>query len=198
MDVFSALLMFLGTLLMLRVYLVDFGRLGFWKLAHLFLDDFFALMDKDESWVYSSSQLSKPSDDYVGPFFFNKNGHKYTIFALKNSITQSQQDFIKKFQFQVPKQPFPIFSLIAMLYPTTSIIFPPNVITLIYPWLSERTFADPNGFALLGYGFINLGYLLIVAGIFIGSFKILGLDHRIQVFLAAIVFLVLGTGLLNI
>ena len=197
MDVFSALLMFLGTLLMLRVYLVDFGRLGFWKLAHLFLDDFFALMDKDESWVYSSSQLSKPSDDYVGPFFFKKNGQKYTIFALKNSITQSQQDFIKKFQFQVPKQPFPIFSLIAMLYPVTSIIYLSTVAGL-YPWLSEGAFVDPNGFALLGYGFINLGYLLIVAGIFPGSFKILGLDYRIQVFLAAIVFLVLGTGLLNI
>ena len=197
MDVFSALLMFLGTLLMLRVYLVDFGRLGFWKLAHLFLDDFFALMDKDESWVYSSSQLSKPSDDYVGPFFFNKNGHKYTIFALKNSITQSQQGFINKFQSQVPKQPFPIFSLIAMLYPAMSIIYLPTVAGL-YPWLSEGAFVDPNGFALLGYGFINLAYLLIVAGIFPGSFKILGLDYRIQVFLAAIVFLVLGTGLLNI
>jgi len=197
MDIFSALLMFLGTLLTLRVYLVDFGRLEFWKLAHLFLDDFFALMDNDESWVYSSSQLSKPSDDYVGPFFFNKNGHKYTIFALKNSITQSQQGFINKFQSQVPKQPFPIFSLIAMLYPAMSIIYLPTVAGL-YPWLSEGAFVDPNGFALLGYGFINLAYLLIVAGIFPGSFKILGLDYRIQVFLAAIVFLVLGTGLLNI
>ena len=84
-----------------------------------------------------------------------------------------------------------------MLYPAMSIIYLPTVAGL-YPWLSEGAFVDPNGFALLGYGFINLAYLLIVAGIFPGSFKILGLDYRIQVFLAAIVFLVLGTGLLNI
>ena len=200
MDAFSAVLMFLGTLLTLRFYLVDFGRLGFWKLANFFLDDFFALMDEDETWVYSSSQLSKPSDDYIGPFFFHKNGTKYKIFALKDSIEKSQQRFVKKFQPRVPKKPFPLLSLIAMIYPLVSMIFHPNPISIImlYPWLTETIFSDPSGFAILGYGFVNLSYLLIVAGIFVGSFRILGLESRLQVFPAAIIFLVLGIALFNV
>ena len=200
MNGFNALGMFIGILLMLRIYLVDYGRLNFWKLAHIFSDDFFNLMDEGETWIYSSSKLSKPSDDYIGPFFFQKNGKTHRIFALKDSIEDSQQRFVKKFQPLVPKKPFPVLSLIAMIYPTCSMIFPPNPIPMIVfnPRLAERGFSDPSGFTLLAYGFVNLSYLLIAAGIFVGSFRILGLDYRVQVFAAAIIFLVLGLGIFNI
>jgi hypothetical protein len=198
MNIVSALLMFIGTFLLLRIYLLEFGRLRFWKLVDLFQDEFFKIMDENETWVYSRSSLSKPSDDYAGPFFIHRGGDTFTVFALKDSIKESQHRFIKIFGPQIHKKPFPKISFIAMIYPLSSMIFHPEKIPILYPWGSERVFTDPTGFSILGYGFVNLSYLLFVAGILRGSFRILELDARVQVFSAAVIFGVLGLLLFNI
>jgi len=50
---------------------------------------------------------------------------------------------------------------------------------------------------IVGYGFTNLGYLFAAAGVIGGSYRALALDHRIQVFSAAIIFFLAGLFLFN-
>ena len=59
--------------------------------------------------------------------------------------------------------------------------------------------ATPAGAAIVvGYGIGNLGYLLFAAGVFGGSFRILGLKNRRQIFGAAVASFLLGTVLSSI
>jgi hypothetical protein len=77
----------------------------------------------------------------------------------------------------------------------------PSVAALLYP-ISATIYAsemDGSSPALVaGYGLSNLGYLLLAAGIWAGSFRALGLKKRWQVFSAALAFFLIGTVLSNI
>jgi hypothetical protein len=133
-------------------------------------------------WIYSSGKLAKPGDEFVGPFYFVKNGEKNTIYALGHKLEQSQNDFMLQYASLHPPKPFPIFSSISLLYPTLSILTSTNMsITSIF-----------------GYGLINLGYLLAAASVISGSFRALGLDYRIQVLCAAVIFFFVGLFLFNV
>lgn len=80
---------------------------------------------------------------------------------------------------------FPWQSAVCLLYPIGATIY--------------ITAATPAGAAeIIGYGISNLGYLLFAAGVFGGTFRILGLRNRWQVFGAAVVSFVLGTVLSNV
>lgn len=80
---------------------------------------------------------------------------------------------------------FPWVSALALLYPAAAAL---NV--------SMNTPAPTS--MVLGYGIGNLGYLLIAAGIFAGTFKILGLYRRWHVFIAAALAVTLGIYLTNV
>ena len=80
---------------------------------------------------------------------------------------------------------FPWPSALGLLYPITAIVYVGT--------------ATPAGAAMVvGYGIANLGYLLFVAGVFGGTFQILGLNNRWQVFAAAVAAFLLGTLLSNV
>tara|TARA_B110000902_G_scaffold124743_1_gene145638 strand:+ start:652 stop:1227 length:576 start_codon:yes stop_codon:yes gene_type:complete len=176
-----ALALFFLTLALLRWYLVVLGRLSFWKLANLHFSEFFNHMDNDATWVYSSDSISKPSDQYVGPFYFVRNGQTNTIFALAKNIEKSQQNFISQFSHLSTHKPFPIISALTLIYPILA-IFSVHTSGILFP---------------LGYGFSNLGYLLVAAGIFGGSFRALGLDFRLQVLSSALIFWIMGALIIN-
>lgn len=178
----SAIAIFIIILLLLRIYFVNLGKLSFWKLAAVNIDDFFDHMENNPAWYYSSSKITKPSSDYVGPFYFKRNNLTYKIFGHKDLLEESQKEFIEKFNLKRQKKPFPLISFIALSYPILAMTSVPG-----------------NSWVLcLGYGLSNLGYLLIFCGVISGSFRVLGLDHRIQVFGASIFFIILGIILVNL
>lgn len=80
---------------------------------------------------------------------------------------------------------FPWFSALSLLYPITAMAY-------IATW----TPATPT--IVVGYGAANFAYLLLVAGIFTGTFRVFGLRKRWQVFALAVGCFVLGTYLSNI
>jgi len=77
----------------------------------------------------------------------------------------------------------------------------PSATALLYPISATIYIAGwtPAGPAMVaGYGLANLGYLLFGAGIWAGSFRILGLTKRWQVFAAALASFLIGIVLSNI
>lgn len=77
----------------------------------------------------------------------------------------------------------------------------PSTLALAYPiaatvYIASRTPAGPA--MVVGYGLANLGYLLFAAGIWAGTFRVLGLKKRWQVLVSAIAAFVVGTALSNI
>lgn len=178
----SAIAIFIIILFLLRIYFVNLGKLSFWKLAAIYIDDFFVHMENNPAWYFSSSKIIKPNSDYVGPFYFKKENLTYTIFGHKDLFEESQKEFIKKFNVKRQKKPFPLISFLG----------------LSYPILAMLTVQSNSWVLCLGYGLSNLGYLLIFCGIITGSFRALGLDHRIQVFGAAIFFIIPGIILVNL
>ena len=76
-----------------------------------------------------------------------------------------------------------------------------SAISLFYPvWtafsMSTRT---PASFPMvIGYGLADLGYVMIAAGIFAGTFRIFGITKRWQVFVGAIIAYLVGTILSNV
>ena len=72
-----------------------------------------------------------------------------------------------------------------------------SALSLFYPinvMVHMATTKTPATLSLvLGYGLSNLGYLLVAAGIFKGTFRIFGLKKRLYVFVAAILFFSIGT-----
>jgi hypothetical protein len=81
-------------------------------------------------------------------------------------------------------------------------IFPwVSAISLLYPigagvYIATQTPARPP--MIVGCGLANLGYLLIGAGIFKGTFRIFGLRRRWQVLVAGTIAFLIGTFLSNI
>jgi hypothetical protein len=77
----------------------------------------------------------------------------------------------------------------------------PSAVGLLYPICATiyiATSTPAGAIAVIGYGTANLGYLLFAAGVFSGTFQILRLRTRWQVFGAAIVSFLLGTVLSNV
>tara|TARA_B110001452_G_scaffold262630_1_gene262922 strand:- start:595 stop:1146 length:552 start_codon:yes stop_codon:yes gene_type:complete len=177
-----AAIIFVAILALLGLFFTRMGNLGFWKLASMFPNEFMGHISGDDTWLISEASIPKPSPEYVGPLKFVANNTIYTLFAQADNIEQSQQEFISKYKPLVPEKSFPVVSLIALIYPIAAII----------------TYKGVPLLTLLGYGFCNLGYLLVAAFIFGGSFRVLGLDHRIQVIIAAVIFWVAGVVMSNV
>ena len=180
-EFFWALIGFFAPLLILRAYLWNMGRLWFWNVVFSHSDLFFAHMDKDDAWIYSSVDLPKPSDEFAGPFYLNKDGKKNKIYALKQELNRSQDDFIAENPTLFGPTPFPVISGFFLLYPVLAMLSVP----------------DMNVLLVMGYGFTNLGYLLAISGVIAGTFKALGLIYRVQVLIVAILSFVAGLLLWN-
>jgi hypothetical protein len=102
------------------------------------------------------------------------------------SYAYSAYDQPKMLEFmRIAADGFPWPSTLALLYPIGAAIY-------IATW-------TPAGPAMVvGYSLANLGYLLFGAGIWAGSFRILGLKRRWQVFAAAVATFGVGTMLSSI
>jgi hypothetical protein len=95
--------------------------------------------------------------------------------------------FIAKIALVERGKGFPWPSALAVLYPVGAAIS----IAMVMPEVRSVAMARPAMIA--GYGLANLGYLLFVAGLWPGTFRILGLRKRWQVFASAVVSLAVGT-----
>lgn len=108
----------------------------------------------------------------------------FNIVVLSYAYSAYDQPKMREF-LGIKGAGFPWPSAIALLYPAGATLYIAN--------------ATPAGFAsVIGYGIANLGYLLFAAGIFGGTFRVLGLRNRWQVFGAAVVSFVIGTVLSNL
>lgn len=77
----------------------------------------------------------------------------------------------------------------------------PSALGLLYPIAATvyiATATPASAAMVVGYGIANLGYLLFAAGVFAGTFRILGLKNRWQVFGAAVASVLLGMVLSNV
>lgn len=180
-ETVSALIVFSGCLVALKAYFWKSGRLWFWNVVFAHPDLFFEHMDSDDAWVYSSDDLTKPSDEFTGPFYLRKDGKRNKIFVLTRELNRSENRFIARHPDLFGPKPFPIISSLFLLYPIVAMLSLHHQKVLV----------------VVGYGFTNLAYLLAISGLLSGSFNALGLVYRTQVFFAAIFFFTLGVLLWN-
>ena len=77
--------------------------------------------------------------------------------------------------------------------------FYPSTISLLYPIVAMIYIATkiPEVPVILGYGLSQLGYVMIFAGVYKGTFLVFNLDKRIQVFVSAIVCVGMGFMFIN-
>ena len=121
-----------------------------------------------------------------GPFLLGipSLGRMIRVYGRKDQMEEAEKQFLEEYQHQIPKHPFPVISLVALLYPITAML---------------STVREPVPTILvLGYGFSNLGYLLGVAFVYPGHFRILGLDSRPPTIVAAVIAWLVGVLLSNI
>jgi hypothetical protein len=116
-----------------------------------------------------------PNDDTLFTFF-----HLVTLnFAHTAALQPAMQRFLG-----IGSGKPPIFSAVSLLYPVGAAIY------------AATTPMDLP--AIIGYGFCNLAYLLLAAGIVAGRFLVLGLKRRSHVFGAALSAFVIGIVLTNL
>ena len=113
-----------------------------------------------------------------------------TLFNMFNIIVLSYagsaygQPKMRKL-FGIRSGKFPWMSAISLLYPVGAVLY-----------ISTRT---PASFLMvIGYGLTNLGYVMLGAGIFAGTYRIFGLTKRWKVLVGAIIALLVGIVLSNI
>tara|TARA_B100000809_G_C14867071_1_gene434105 strand:- start:12 stop:605 length:594 start_codon:yes stop_codon:yes gene_type:complete len=77
--------------------------------------------------------------------------------------------------------------------------FYPSTISLLYPIVAMIYIATkiPEVPVILGYGLSQLGYVMIFAGVYKGTFLVFNLDKRLQVFVSAIVCVGMGFMFIN-
>ncbi|WP_165797295.1 hypothetical protein [Solimonas fluminis] len=108
----------------------------------------------------------------------------FNIVVLNYAYSAHDQPKMREFM-TISGRNFPWPSMAGLLYPISATIY-----------MATATPAGPAEIA--GYGIANLGYLLVAAGAFVGTFRILGLRNRWKVFGAAFAALALGTVLSNL
>lgn len=82
-------------------------------------------------------------------------------------------------------KPFPWTSALSLLYPIAAAAY-----------MSEQTYASLP--AVVGYGLVNLTLVLVVAGVFAGTFQVFRISRAWQVFALAVVAFLGGTMLSNV
>lgn len=181
-----ALVLFIATLGGIALFYGKLGKLSFWKLAAKFPDKALEHVSNDPAWVIIQGAEPAPGAGFTGPFLLAvpSLGRTLKLYAREDQIEASQQRFIEMYGDLLPRRGFPYLSLLALLYPVVAILS------------TAKTPAPP--ILILGYGFANLGYLLGVATVIPGHFRILGLDDRIPTLIAAVVFWVIGFVLSNV
>jgi hypothetical protein len=110
-------------------------------------------------------------------------GRTVKLYADSERIEESQSHFIEQYGDLIPAQHFPFVSFIALVYPVAAML----------P-LSETPISVAG---ILGYGFANLGYLLLAAGVFFGQFRAFALEGRVVTIIVAVVSWVVGIVLTN-
>ena len=123
------------------------------------------------------SQIAAPTDDDT---LFNM----FNIVVMNFAYGAHTQPKMRKF-IGVRSQSFPWLSALTLLYPVGAAMY----VLLNTPAPTPMVF---------GYGIGNLGYLLLAAGVFAGTFRVLGLHRRWQVFVAATVAIIAGILLSNV
>jgi len=108
----------------------------------------------------------------------------FNIIVLSYAYSAYDQPKMREFMgISVPV--FPWVSASSLLYPVGATVY-----------IATQTPASPS--MIMGYGLVNLGYLLFGAGIVKGTFRIFGLKKRWQVFVVAVIVFLIGTVLSNI
>jgi hypothetical protein len=108
----------------------------------------------------------------------------FNIVVLSYAYSAYDQPKMREFM-RIAADGFPWPSALSLLYPIGATIY-----------IATLTPAGPA--MVVGYGLTNLGYLLFGAGIWAGSFRILGLKRRWQVLAAAVAAFGVGTVLSNV
>ena len=185
-NAITALILFAAALALLAGFFVRLGRLTFWKMAAHFPEKALEYVTNDPAWIVQASVEPRPGPEFVGPFTLTipNLGRSLKLYARSDQLEPSQQRFVDEHRELLPRHGFPYLSLLTLAYPTLAILYmgkTPASLVLI-----------------LGYGFANLGYLLGAATVIPGHFRVLGLDHRVQTLMAAIVFWVIGFVLSNV
>ena len=182
----GAVALFIGIVSVIGVFFGKMGNLSFWKLAAQLPDQAFEWWTSDPTWVVLENSAPAPGEDFVGPFLFTVPtlGRTLKLYARQDQIEQSQQRFVQKYASLLPPRRFPILSSLALFYPIGAMLSMSNT--------------PASSFLILGYGFANLGYLLGVAFVVPGHFRVLGLDHRLPTVVVAVIFWIIGFALGNV
>ena len=185
MNAIIALIAFVIILAALKTFYSKYANMSFWKLVAKFPQQALEFVSTDPAWLAASDHNQISNKDYVGPFLFAVPDHVRVekFYARKDKLEESQKRFMERYGDLVPNYDFPYLSLLALLYPIAAIL-----------WLYN---SDESVSMILGYGFSNLGYLLGVAFIYPGHFRILNLDSRISAIFYAVLAFVLGFILIN-
>jgi len=108
----------------------------------------------------------------------------FNIIVLSYAYNAYDQPKMREF-IGVNSGRFPWISALSLLYPVSAAFY-----------ISTRTPASIT--MVIGYGLANLGYVMFVAGIFGGTYRVFGITKRWQVFVGAIMAFLFGTILSNI
>tara|TARA_R110002096_G_scaffold118489_3_gene256565 strand:+ start:28150 stop:28713 length:564 start_codon:yes stop_codon:yes gene_type:complete len=182
----TAICIFVGVLVLLAVFFVVYGRLTFWKLVHRHPYDALAFFESNPIWRIVRKGEEPPNGGFTGPFLFveQHTGDRLRLYAQSDQLEQSQHEFMEQNSDLIPRYMFPWISALAILYPISAMNS-----------LNETPY-DTVG--ILGYGFTNLGYVIMAGAILTGSFRILGLETRMQTFVGAAAFWIVGVVLSNV
>lgn len=168
----------------LSLFLGLAGRLSFWKLASKLPEEAIRYMESDPAWIVAHDSEKPPG--YSGPFFLpvQSIGRTVKVYGDPDRMEESQARFLELFRGALPKQGFPYLSFIALIYPIAAM-------------LSMSGTTTPAT-TVLGYGFANLGYLLLVAGVLAGQFRAFSLEGRISTIVVAVLAWGFGVVLSNV
>ena len=181
-----AIAIFVLTLAGIATFFVVFGRLSFWKLVHRIPYSASEFFRHSPVWLVQEKGEASPKEGYIGPFLFvdPELGRSVRLFALEAELEKSQKQFMEENRDEVPRYTFPWISALSLLYPISAM----------------KSMGSESGSTvqILGYGVANLGYLMMAAAIITGSFRILGLEYRIQTLIGALVAIVAGLLITNV
>jgi len=182
-DATVATLIFGAVLVCLALFFSLAGRLSFWKLASKIPNEAIEHFERESAWVFADD--SERPTGWSGPYYLPipDIGRTVKLYADPEKIEESQSRFVEQYGDLIPAKGFPYISFIALLYPVAAMLS-----------LSETPISV---IGILGYGFANLGYLLLAAGVFFGQFRAFALEGRVITIIAAVVSWVVGVVLTN-